>query len=513
VSQVSTDPKVKYVGRAWRSRFLRAPARADVLAARADFVALGEIADLALGLKTGNDDWFVVSIPDGIESKALRAGARKTVAVEGLSWEGVLSTGDLRAVLMSPHELQKRGVGRQLIVPKKTTRAYVYPADRPRREGLQHYVDAGERANVHKSKLVQNNGQPGRWDRQRRELVNGPWALPYNSAYDYGAHDNAVRRVLNGRFVGVQPHAGIDSDLLGAALNSTFVMLTRLLEGVSTGSEAAYDVGPPAARLMKVPDPRKFTDPGKAKVVKALAALRKENVIPPGPSRAGKVVDLRRRLDLAILEALGLSTGDATVEVEDTYLAYGRWRGAVEDVEARMQEHRRALSSSGRTRSESPVEIVGRQVWDEISVKAPRLPADALSPDAELEPVSVARDFKAPDDEPMFDGGFVKTPNGSTIDLGDYQRARYAGILLMLGFSSPLLIPTDPDTARRVCEAYIKAARTLDKLALRSAKEAIGAQQGREAADIAMRMWRHSCHDAGMRGSGLADGATNGSAP
>src|SRR3954454_7543704 len=40
--------KGKYVGRAWRSRFLRAPARADVLAARSDFVALGEIADLSL---------------------------------------------------------------------------------------------------------------------------------------------------------------------------------------------------------------------------------------------------------------------------------------------------------------------------------------------------------------------------------------------------------------------------------------------------------------------------------
>lgn len=501
MSQITTaTTKGKYVGRAWRSRFLRAPARADVLAARHDFVALGEVADLALGLKTGNDDWFMVEIPDGINCNDLRSGARGTVVVKGLSWEGVLSRGDLRPVLMSPHELLKRGVGRQLIVPKRTTRAYVYPADRPRREGLQSYVDAGERKDVHKTKLVQNNGQPGRWDRQRRDLVDGPWALPYNSAYDYGAHDNAVRRVLNGRFVGVQPHAGIDSVLLGAVLNSTFVILTRLLEGVSTGSEGAYDVGPPAARLMMIPDVRRFTQPGARKVREVLGELRKANAIPPAPDRKGVVVELRRRLDLAILEALAMTTGQATAEVEEVYASYARWRGAVEDVEARMQVHRRALSSSGRGRSERPVEVVARQVWDELSVSAPRLPADRLPVDADLELVSVSKNYTAPPDEPMFDGGHVKAPNGSTIDLGHYQRARYAGMLLTLGFSSPLLIPTDPEVARDVCDAYQRAGRTLEAQAMKSAKRSIGAEQAREATEIAMRMWRHAAHDGGMRG-------------
>ena len=501
MSQTTTaTTRGKYVGRAWRSRFLRAPARADVLAARADFAALGEIADLALGLKTGNDDWFMVEIPDGINSNDLRAGARSSVVVKGLSWEGVLSRGDLRPVLMSPHELLKRGIGRQLVVPKRTTRAYVYPADRPRREGLQSYVDAGERNDVHKTKLVQNNGRPGRWDRQRRDLVDGPWALPYNSAYDYGAHDNAVRRVLNGRFVGVQPHTGIDTDLLGAVLNSTFVILTRLLEGVSTGSEGAYDVGPPSARLMMTPDPRRFTPSGAATVRKVLGELRKANVIPPAPDRQGVVVELRRRLDLAILEALGMTRGQATAEVEEVYASYGRWRGAVEDVEARMQVHRRALSSSGRGRSERPVEVVARQVWDELSVVAPRLPADRLPPDADLELVAISKDYRAPDHEPMFEGGQVKAPNGSTIDLGHYQRARYAGMLLALGFASPLLIPADPAVAQDICDAYERARGTLQIQAMQSAKRSIGPEQAREASEIAMRMWRHASHDSGMRG-------------
>jgi hypothetical protein len=502
VTQIGTGTTTggKYVGRAWRSRFLRAPAEADALAARADFTPLGEIADLSLGLKTGNDDWFMVEVPDGVASKHLKPLARGTVKVKGLSWEGELSRADLRAVLMSPHELQKRGVGRQLVVPQKTTRAYVYPADRPRKEGLQSYVDAGERSGVHETKLVVNNGRKNRWDRQRRELVDSPWALPYNSAYDYGAHDNAVRRVLNGRFVGVDPHTGIDSDLLGAVLNSTFVIMTRLLEGVSTGSEAAYDVGPPAARLMMVPDPRKFSHTGAEKVRKVLGDVRKANLIPPAPDRKGVVVDERRQLDLAILEALGLTTGQATVEVEELYKSYGRWRGAVEDVQARMEVYRRALTSSGRGRSERPVDLVARQVWDGLSVKAPLLPSDKLPADADLEPVSVAKDYRVPDAEPMFEGGRVKAPNGSTIDLGDYQRARYAGMLLRLGFSSPLLIPTDPELAREVCNAYDKVSLSLELEAKKAAKKAISPHQADEAVDIALRLWRHASHDGGMRG-------------
>jgi hypothetical protein len=150
---------------------------------------------------------------------------------------------------------------------------------------------------------VRNNGRPRRWDRQRRDLVDSLWALPYNSAYDYGAHDNAARCVLNGRFVGVQPHDDTDSDLLGAALNTTFVIVTRLLEGVSTGSEGAYDVGPPAARLVRIPDPRKFQEPGTAKVREVLATMRRENVMPAAPDRQGEVSNLRRSLDMRSLSS------------------------------------------------------------------------------------------------------------------------------------------------------------------------------------------------------------------
>lgn len=39
-------------------------------------------------------------------------------------------------------------------------------------------------------------------------------------------------------------------------LNSTFTTVSRLLEGVSTGNEGAFDVGPPSVRLMRIPDPR-----------------------------------------------------------------------------------------------------------------------------------------------------------------------------------------------------------------------------------------------------------------
>lgn len=486
----------RYRARPWRSRFLRAPALALELARREDFVALESVAEVSLGLKTGADSFFFVRAASPQKAKDLgRPRSRSAIQVRGDSWEGQLSKGDLRAALLNPHRLQNKR-GRAFVVPDRSEDLYLYPQDRPPRFGLADYIAVGIRKGLPERPLVKSNGQKNRWDRQARAPIDWRWVLPYNSAYDYGAQDNSAHLILNGRFVGCRARDGVDDDLLGAALNSTFVTITRLLEGTATGSEGAYDVGPPAARLTRVPDPRKL-EGKREEILAVLAEWRKSGVIPPAPDRNGEVPEVRRRLDTLVLLAAGATEGEAVYELERCYTAYGRWRSAVEDVEARVRKNRRALAGSGRERSDDPIDRVAAQIWDEFMIDLPLLPSAAYTSEAETEAVAVASSFKAPEHEPMFEAGVVRAPNGETIDLGSFARARLADRLLRIGFRSPLLIPSDSGLAEEIADLYDETSKKLEKRARASAIKQIGREDAGEVAEAVLRLWRHACHAAG----------------
>lgn len=194
----------RYVGSTWRSRFLRAPKVALDLATRTDFVPLGELATASLGLKTGDDDFFylrqVTLPPDGADRRIVAPSG--TTFVEGLQgWRGSISSRDLLPALLNPHQLFRTDGSRCFVVPKDLATRYLSPADLRPRADLGGYIATGERAGVNRKPLVLANASVQRWYRQARGIVRTRWALPYNSAYDYGAWDNSGGAVLNGRFV------------------------------------------------------------------------------------------------------------------------------------------------------------------------------------------------------------------------------------------------------------------------------------------------------------------------
>lgn len=511
IAELGIEADAEYVGARWFSRFLGAPPAADTLSARDDFCPLGELADVALGLKSGADKWFFVETPDRPRVDALgRPRLRASIrVVSNLGWEGELSAADLVPALLNPHTLiERRGGGqpslRRLAPPTRTEIAYVFPQDRRPTLGLADYISHGERHGIHERQLVSNNADGARWWRQRRAMLRPAWALPYNSGYDYGSHENAAGLVINGRFVGVDPREEIDNDLLGAALLSSFPIVTRLQEGVATGTEGAYDVGPPAAKLMRIPNVSKFKNAtGVSAVRDVLGALRAQNLIPPAPDRKGNVDPLRRSLDEAILKALGLAAGESAVLLDEVYSSYAEWRSATEDVETRMREHRRAMAQSGRTRTQDPAEVVARAIADELvgQGKIPALPADVLPNGADMQSVAVTDSFTAPDQHGLFDSGFITAPNGQQVDLGDYDRVRYAAMLLEIGFRSPLRVPTDARTCEKVCHAYDVAVARFQREAARLANRSLPDEQANDAIQIARRLWRHACQAAGMDAS------------
>ena len=478
-----------YIGAAWRARFLRAPKVALELAARSDFVALSEVATVKLGLKTGADSFFFLErIDESGKSKQL-ISRRGLVILEGLDgWRGEVSIADLKPAVLNPHQLFA-GDDRLFAIPDVPKHYYLYPRPGKLRYGLGEYVKLGELNGTHAGELVKSNASDVGWYRQARTLIAGEWVLPYNSAYDYGAWHNPSGAVLNGRFVGAEPIDPQKSELLGAVLNSTFAAIGRLLEGVATGVEGAFDVGPPAARRVMVPDFRRFNDAASKKVLKVFAAIRKAGRMLPAPSAKGQVNDLRRDLDTALLVGLGLTAGQAAALLDRLYTSYGRWRTNIENVEMQMWANRRQMNATGQNRDQKPAEVAGKRVWEEIEHEIRLYPKDFLSKNEVVEVVNVPSTANLPETEPLFDAGVIHLRN-KIIDLGSYDRVRYVAMLRTLGIVGSIEVPTSVSRAHAVCELFEKEQARFDELAIpQAAKYISGAEAIAEVVEVARKHW------------------------
>ena len=501
----------KYVGRPWRARYLRAPKAALQLDSRTDFVPLGELASVSLGLKTGADRFFFLTpLQDGGRRARLllgeAAGLRTVVRVRGYAdWEGDVPARDLLPAIRNPHELFSDDA-RLFKVPASLA-AYLFPRDRDPSGDLASYIRVGERDGLPKLDLVKSNASKGRWYRQARANVRSAWLLPYNSAYDYGAWDNADRAVLNGRFVGVDPFQDVDPELLGAALNSTWVMASRLLEGVSTGSEGAFDVGPPAARLMAVPDIRRAVGSAAEDARAAVREMRDTNSMPPGPDSRGHVQEVRRCLDLALLCSLGSSLGEASAELGRLYEGYARWRRAVENVESIVRVNRSRTRRQGQGRGISPTQLAARSVWETIAPGCPIYPRDFLLADDELEVVVIRGKLAGSSTEPLFDPGIVPGPEGP-IDLGSWDRVRFAAMLAEIGFHPPFLIPVNRRKAATLADGFDTDRQAFLELATRTAREIAPAASVDDVVAGAQALWFRACRASGMGTSDAQSGAT-----
>lgn len=493
-TEVLRPEQQKYLGAAWRSRFLRAPKVALDLARRTDFVAVGEIAKVSLGLKTGADKFFFLRAEPSTAQYPAQRGQTRVKGLEG--WKGYLASQDVLPALVGPAQLDQ-GEGRRFVVPKNTGRLYLFPRPGRQRADIGQYISLGELAGLSKQSLVVQNAAGGDWYRQTRSLIRDPWVLPYNSAYDYGAWDNATGAVLNGRFIGVRPADGIDSDLLGAVLNSTFAALGRLTEGMATGTEGAFDAGPPAVRGIKVPDIRNFSAADRQHIIDILDEVRKSDVMLPGPDGRAHVPALRRRLDEALLRAVGLSAGQAAAQLDTMYGSYARWRRGVEEVEQQMRRNRRQLSRSGRSRNADPIASSGRRVWEEVAHQFKIFPSEYLVADDELEEVALPKGVAFPEHPRLIEPG-VLSDGENRIDLGSHERVRYAAMLSSIGFSGQLFIPTDNIKAGSIARLFGETATSLAEAATRKAIAYVGPEAAERAAQVTIECWLRACRRAGM---------------
>jgi hypothetical protein len=485
-----------YRGLAWRSRFLRAPKIALRLSERPDFVPIGDLAQISLGLKTGADRFFFLRRLGELPETSNELQRSKGLMVEGYeAWKGQLSTRDILPAIVGPHELFDGDV-RRFCVPRRTERLYLSPRSNRPTGALASYVRLGEIGGLPQLTLVAQNAGSDWW-RQERPLVRDEWALPYNSAYDYGAWHNGFGAVLNGRFVGASPLDGIDSDLLGGVLNSTFALVGRLLEGMATGTEGALDVGPPAVRLIRVPDLRRMSDDAAHEIATVVAEIRRANVMPPAPCAAGRVSPHRRRLDETLLQGLGSTAGEAASLLDELYSGYGRWRQDVESVERQMQQNRREMARSGQVRSVKPTLVAGRRVWEELASNAPILPSALLLNNDRLSPIRIPAGAPLPVQEPLLEPGLI-TNGDTSIDLGTYARVRYAVMLRRIGFEGDLLVLSDTVKAAAIVDRFDSALNSIRSEARRRSVAYVSADLIDETVAVTIECWFQACRRGGM---------------
>jgi len=498
--ELSSATPSKYVGSAWRARFLRAPKIALELAARPDFAPLATMASVKLGLKTGADNFFFLERIDAkVGDQGQLISRRGTLSVKGLAgWQGELASSDVRSAILNPHQLFSRDE-RLFSIPEATRHVYLYPAAGKMKRGLSEYVHAGELAGVHQGDLVVSNGADGVWYRQARNLVSSEWVLPYNSAYDYGAWHNPNRAILNGRFVGVEPHPEIDTELLGAVLNSTFSAVGRLIEGVATGVEGAFDVGPPAARRIMLPAIPQIEAELRTAILQSLAKIRAGNVMIAAPRRDGFAPAQRWELDTLLLIGLGMTKGQAVALLERLYTSYGRWRGNIEDVEKQMRANRRQMQATGQSRNQRPVELSGRRVWEEIEHLTPLFPGAYLPKDEVLELVNVPSNAVLPASKPLFDEGVIRTKS-KAVDLGAFERVRYVAMLRDVGLVGNVDVPISPIKCGAIADLFERERAKFDAVAAENAAKYVSGQDAlREVVEIARNHWFVACRKNSLR--------------
>jgi hypothetical protein len=130
-----------------------------------------------------------------------------------------------------------------------------------------------------------------------------------------------------------------------------------------------------------------------------------------------------------------------------------------------------------------------------------------LLADDELEVVVIRGKLTGSSTEPLFDPGFVPGPEGP-IDLGSWDRVRFAAMLAEIGFHAPFLIPVDRRRATTIADGFDTDKQAFVELATRTAREIAPAASVDDVVAGAQALWFRACRASGMGTSDVQSGAT-----
>jgi hypothetical protein len=458
VAEINAEPKTHfdfavgdYVAGKW-GRYVRAPDfYFEVMGRLAPrFVALGEIASVRFGVKSGCDAFFM---PRDITDELLREHTTDSAFGHraGGAPRGEVESGRLRIVQAgdgSVHAIESEFLARELHSPMAVDRPTIRAKDLDRvillvphtlrdlRGAWVHrYVKYGEQATFasKKSKAVP---VPKRSTCAARDpwydltgLVKPGFAFwPMAQQYRHIIPANPERLICNKRFFDVSSESlsRRERGALIAVLNSTLVGLWKNFYGRYTGTEGSLDTEVIDARMIELPDPRGIGPDLAKRLMRALRGMTsravgrlvEEQLMDcHSPERARRIAagpvalsnELRepdrRELDDAVFELLGVTDSATRAELvrrlhEATALHFRNIRVVeIEKQEQRARTANRRFSvlelaadawDAAELSDTTPIgEWVGKQPGCDCSVDIPQERPAEMSPSPMFDPNTV----------------------------------------------------------------------------------------------------------------------------
>jgi hypothetical protein len=289
----SSGPLIKtarYIGNKWGGKYLRAP---DIFftileKGKGKLVRLGDIAEVRFGIKTGANEFFYLE-PTGNPAPAGYLHVRN-----GAGWEGEIEEEFLKPVIKSPREC------RSILIKPEDLRYKIFMCHRDKSElkgtAALEYICWGEAQGYHERPTCK--GRPRWWDVGVRNSVGLLWVETMFEAFRVYKNEQLVYE--SDKFYGIA--SSVDSVGLTISLNSSPVLLLKLLSGFASLGQGGLKTPVYEVKKFHVPDPASIdVDP-------SLAATFFSREI--GPIIHEIHQPDRRALDEVVFDVLGLTAGE-----------------------------------------------------------------------------------------------------------------------------------------------------------------------------------------------------------
>lgn len=294
-SSEPNEQKGDYLGAKW-GMYLRAPDLwFDLLDTYGQtLVPLGSIAEIRYGVKTGNDDFFIVTdcnkecLEKDNEAEIFKGkyGVNRSLVEKGKirlvkcgkkkeeirPIEEVYLIPEVHSLMeLNNYTICKSDCSRMLILLDKQSKATSKYAN--------EYIRWGEKRGYDKAACIQNRTTANKEWFILTGAKPAPILWPKEKQYRHIAPTNPDRIIANCRLYEVHPNKYKDDDMWGGILNSSIVILSSIIFGRPMGTEGNWSMMVGDTKRMLVPDPYQATNKSRQKVAIAFRKMKKRKAL------------------------------------------------------------------------------------------------------------------------------------------------------------------------------------------------------------------------------------------
>ncbi len=488
VQTVSTDLSRLHAGGEYKGYkwgiFLRAPEIFAKLVRRGGggFVPLGQIANIKRGITSGCDTFF---FPQDITDERLaenltdtgfkaqygitrRDTERIRIVQAGDKSQHLIEAEYLRPLVFNLMEINSININpaalnKQILVVNK---------DKSDLHGKRvlSYIKYGEREGFNQRPTCASRNIWYSIDTHHR----GDFFWTKAQRYRHIVPINEDNLIANCNLYDISTNQSDSSQVLGAILNSTVMVLFKHQFGRTMGGDPLLKTEVTDVKMMLVPDTRLAFPEVEKKLISALQSMYQRKI--------GHLVEVdsteqdrwtgelafedRQELDDAVLELIGIDDPGERLELRDElYREITKLYRQIRSAEKIMQRYRSQTARRGRQTPQS----IATDIWDELEIKPVLFtPLDFVPADAEKRGVYI-RDAKAElIHEPLL-GTFGVKVSKQTEYFDTLEEAEFLKAVADVPMHGNVDVPISPDICRLAINKYTEQRAGIEEMLLSQA--------------------------------------------